>query len=55
MLIAVNGIVKHVGATPPQSVTIPSKNAAMTAWEQLKKRIKQDETVDILNRYLLTR
>jgi len=55
MLISVNGVIKHVGTTPPQTVTIPSKHDAMRAWEQLKKRIKQDDAVALLERYLLTR
>jgi hypothetical protein len=55
MLIIINGTVRHVAATPPQNLIIPSKPDAMRAWEQLKKRVKQDNTVAILERYLLTR
>lgn len=55
MLISNNGVTKHIGKVAPHTVVVPAKQAAMTAWTQLKKRLKNDEAVAILDRYLLTR
>jgi hypothetical protein len=55
MLISVNGTTKHASPVAPHNVVVPAKKDAMNAWAQLKKRLKNDEAVALLDRYLLTR
>jgi hypothetical protein len=55
MLVTINGTTKHAAPVAPHNVVVPAKKDAMNAWAQLKKRLKNDEAVALLDRYLLTR
>ena len=55
MLTVTNSVVRHTRPVAPHHMTVPAKKDAMDAWEAIKKRIKHDENVSVLERYLLTR
>lgn len=55
MLCAVNGEIRHAKQSVPHTVQVPAIREVERAWAQIKKRLKPDEQVALLDRYLLTR
>ncbi len=55
MLHTSNGDTRHVNPAVPHFVKVPSKREVQEAWAQIKKRLKGDENVKLLDQYLSTR
>lgn len=55
MLSIDQGKVQHVNKATPHHIQVPSRREVEQAWTIVKKRLKADEYVALLDRYLLTR